>query len=223
MKSADRITITLLSEISMQSNLLKESLESNLDVTLDILPFSKFIPINNQSKKFCDVVIIDYPKMDEDTFLDYYELQSNYKSPWKEILINCPTDIHSSDLFKWHNLVAVFYVDSNVQSLVKGVSKVLDGEMWLSRRIAQEYIQHFRSCNSINTSRAYTKLTKREKQIIHLLTNGASNVQIADELFVSENTVKTHLHNIFKKINAKNRVQALLWANNNIGIEEKVS
>ena len=166
--------------------------------------------INSQNKKTCDVVIIDYSKMDEDTFVDYYEIQSRCQPPWKEVLINCPTGIDSSDLFKWHNLVAVFYVDNSVQSLVKGVSKVLEGEMWLSRKIAQDYIQYFRSNNAINTSRTYAKLTKREKQIIHLLTSGSSNVQIADELFVSENTVKTHLHNIFKKINAKNRVQALL-------------
>ncbi|HCH5920402.1 helix-turn-helix transcriptional regulator, partial [Vibrio parahaemolyticus] len=45
---------------------------------------------------------------------------------------------------------------------------------------------------------------------------GASNQQIAEQLFVSENTVKTHLHNIFKKIDVKNRVQALIWAKENI-------
>ncbi|TOO18680.1 helix-turn-helix transcriptional regulator, partial [Vibrio parahaemolyticus] len=48
------------------------------------------------------------------------------------------------------------------------------------------------------------------------LSMGASNQQIAEQLFVSENTVKTHLHNIFKKIDVKNRVQALIWAKENI-------
>jgi LuxR family transcriptional regulator of csgAB operon len=65
-------------------------------------------------------------------------------------------------------------------------------------------------------------LTKREQQIIKLLGDGASNTQIAEELFVSENTVKAHLHNTFKKIKVKNRVQALLWVKNNIASKEFV-
>ncbi|MEA7595362.1 LuxR C-terminal-related transcriptional regulator, partial [Salmonella enterica subsp. enterica serovar Virginia] len=42
---------------------------------------------------------------------------------------------------------------------------------------------------------------------------GASNNEIARSLFISENTVKTHLYNLFKKIAVKNRTQAVSWAN----------
>jgi ATP/maltotriose-dependent transcriptional regulator MalT len=41
---------------------------------------------------------------------------------------------------------------------------------------------------------------------------GASNTEIADSLFVSEHTVKSHLYNVFKKLNVKNRLQAVSWA-----------
>ncbi|NNN90913.1 helix-turn-helix transcriptional regulator, partial [Vibrio sp. 2-2(9)] len=72
-----------------------------------------------------------------------------------------------------------------------------------------------RHCKPINKS-VSAILTKREKQIITVLSMGASNQQIAEQLFVSENKVKTQLHNIFKKIDVKNRVQALIWAKENI-------
>ena len=52
-------------------------------------------------------------------------------------------------------------------------------------------------------------LTGREKEIIGLVAKGSTNKEIADELFISEETVKKHLQNIFKKLNAKNKIQAL--------------
>lgn len=45
---------------------------------------------------------------------------------------------------------------------------------------------------------------------------GASNIEIARLLFISENTVKTHLYNLFRKIAVKNRTQAVTWANENL-------
>jgi len=45
---------------------------------------------------------------------------------------------------------------------------------------------------------------------------GAKNEEIADELFISPNTVRTHIYNIFKKINVPNRLQAALWAAKNL-------
>jgi len=55
-------------------------------------------------------------------------------------------------------------------------------------------------------------LTSREKEVLKLVAQGANNIQIAEKLFVREVTVKTHLNSIFKKLNVKNRTQAVLLA-----------
>ena len=54
--------------------------------------------------------------------------------------------------------------------------------------------------------------TWREQGYITHLMTGASNTEIADSLFVSEHTIKSHLYNVFKKLNVKNRLQAVSWA-----------
>lgn len=55
-------------------------------------------------------------------------------------------------------------------------------------------------------------LTKREREILLLITGGMSNAAIASRLNISICTVKTHVYNIYKKIGVLNRVQASLWA-----------
>ena len=55
-------------------------------------------------------------------------------------------------------------------------------------------------------------LTQREKEILTLVSLGNSNSQVAQKLFVREVTVKTHLNNIYRKLNVDNRVQAVLLA-----------
>ena len=55
-------------------------------------------------------------------------------------------------------------------------------------------------------------LTAREKEILKMVSQGASNNDIAEKLFVREVTVKTHLNSIFKKLKVKNRTQAVLLA-----------
>ncbi|MEZ8825964.1 LuxR C-terminal-related transcriptional regulator [Vibrio sp. 10N.261.55.A7] len=216
MNDDQRTRVTLLSEVSMQANLLKQSLESNLDLYVDIVPFSSLSTNIDLKNSFHSIVLADYSHITEEDFSIYSQYRTQSLSNVKEVLINCPSLIESSALFKWRDLVGVFYIEDDISNFVKGMNRILLGEMWLSRKFAQDYIQHFRETRKHNSSRTMTQLTNREKQIIHLLGHGASNIQIADKLFVSENTVKTHLHNIFKKINAKNRLQALLWANNNI-------
>ncbi|MCF8104674.1 MAG: response regulator transcription factor [Desulfohalobiaceae bacterium] len=57
-------------------------------------------------------------------------------------------------------------------------------------------------------------LTSREEEILALIAAGKMNVEIAENLFISQSTVKTHVYNIFQKIHVQNRVQAALWAAN---------
>lgn len=54
-----------------------------------------------------------------------------------------------------------------------------------------------------------TQLSDREKEIAHLILNGISNQEIADTLFISISTVKTHVQRIFKKLNIQKRHQLL--------------
>ena len=56
------------------------------------------------------------------------------------------------------------------------------------------------------------KLTAREREILALLAAGGTNRNIAEALFISEKTVKTHLHSIFRKLNVTRRLQAGLHA-----------
>ena len=58
---------------------------------------------------------------------------------------------------------------------------------------------------------AEAKLTRREKEILIAIAAGATNSEIAAEYFISLNTVKSHIFNIYRKIEVKNRLEATLW------------
>ena len=64
------------------------------------------------------------------------------------------------------------------------------------------------------------KLTPREKEFIELIYSGKNNREIAETLFLSESTVKTHIYNIFRKMNVKNRVGVICIINGETGTSE---
>jgi DNA-binding NarL/FixJ family response regulator len=104
-----------------------------------------------------------------------------------------------------------FYQHEKLPMIMKGVDTLFRGEIWLSREILVK-------CVTDNTRKRFpsieTKagLTSREMEILALVSVGANNEEIADKLFISPHTVKTHLYHIFKKINVPSRLQAALWA-----------
>ena len=57
-----------------------------------------------------------------------------------------------------------------------------------------------------------TQISARERDVLRLLASGMSNQAIADSLIIGTNTVKMHLRNIYAKLNAHNRVQAIAQA-----------
>ncbi|MEJ7822698.1 MAG: LuxR C-terminal-related transcriptional regulator [Chitinophagaceae bacterium] len=61
----------------------------------------------------------------------------------------------------------------------------------------------------VNGLKKYTVLTKREKQILHHANEGLRNKEIAERLCISPGTVKKHFDNIFKKLQAGNKIKAL--------------
>jgi DNA-binding CsgD family transcriptional regulator len=108
-----------------------------------------------------------------------------------------------------------FYKQDPPELLVKGVSALFNEELWVSREIMTKAILENRD-KDIITIKDQTTLTPREIEILSFIAAGAKNDHIAEELFISPNTVKTHIYNIFKKINVPNRLQAALWAAKNL-------
>ncbi|MGF1903719.1 LuxR C-terminal-related transcriptional regulator [Aliivibrio salmonicida] len=156
------------------------------------------------------LVILDFKNQTEKKYKEYLSVITKYKLKVKEILFNVTNENITKNIMKYPSVVGVFYEKDNVDIISEGVRKIIDGEMWLSRKITNDLISIYRSKqNGILTSSV--SLTTREKEILKLLSLGASNIDIANTLFVSENTVKTHLHNVFKKLNVKNRLQAMIW------------
>ncbi|MGF1801064.1 LuxR C-terminal-related transcriptional regulator [Vibrio gigantis] len=209
----------LIAENNLQSTLLKESIEQK--VSLDIkLVSPERLSIKSLQALNLDLVVIDYPTMSKQYTAKYQELRDDIESDVHEILLNTPNDFTHSEMLKWQYLVGIFYASDTLDKLVTGFNCILQGEMWMSRKLIYQYISFYRGRQCAKTSPHYLKLTKREQQIIKLLGDGASNTQIADTLYVSENTVKAHLHNTFKKIKVKNRLQALIWVKNNVATNE---
>lgn len=106
-----------------------------------------------------------------------------------------------------------FYRDERLELILKGINSVAAGEVWVSRDVLVAC-----ALNQGNNGSSSGKdlLTNREIDVLLLVCVGKSNDEIAEELYISANTVRTHMQNIFKKINVPNRFQAALWASKNL-------
>jgi LuxR family transcriptional regulator of csgAB operon len=105
----------------------------------------------------------------------------------------------------------VFYKQDDADTLIKGIKAMMAGELWFSRKVASRLLWNSRH-NRHPREALTANLTQRETEILSQLALGCSNQHIADSLCISLHTVKTHLHNIYRKIGVDNRLQASLWA-----------
>ena len=102
----------------------------------------------------------------------------------------------------------------NPKRLVQVIQSVLDGAAWFDPAISHIVLQaatKSQTSNNIAPLKDYG-LTSRETQILKLITEGYSNNEIANELFVSINTTKAHVASILQKLEVDDRLQAALKA-----------
>jgi DNA-binding NarL/FixJ family response regulator len=98
----------------------------------------------------------------------------------------------------------------DLNTLLKAFEFIGRGELWISRHAATRAIEKLAQAASPNGATS-NELTSREWDILALLATGSRNKEIATALSVSENTVKTHLGAIYRKINVDCRLAATLY------------
>jgi two-component system, NarL family, response regulator LiaR len=108
---------------------------------------------------------------------------------------------------------AISYVlkDVDMEDLADAIRKAARGEAVLHPRVAERVIQEINGAKG-GVFNPFTELTNREMEVLRLIARGMSNSSIAEELFISENTVKGHVSNILSKLQLADRTQAAVYA-----------
>jgi NarL family two-component system response regulator LiaR len=133
-------------------------------------------------------------------------------SPRTQIVVL--TSFHDDSLvFPALKAGAISYIlkDMKMNKLGEAIIKAHNGEVILHPKVAARVLQNIRR-DSEDDNIIYTELTEREMDVLKLIANGYSNSQIAEELVISENTVKGHVSNILSKLHLADRTQAAVYA-----------
>lgn len=101
--------------------------------------------------------------------------------------------------------------DSKPEDLVDTIRKASRGETVLHPRVAARLVQEVQGARR-ETLNPFSELSDREMEILRLIASGISNREIADTLFISEKTVKSHVSNILSKLHLADRTQAAVYA-----------
>lgn len=107
--------------------------------------------------------------------------------------------------------------------LIKSIRKVHAGEIWLDSHTTAAVIRQFVSAEEVPPpsqtaaprERERSPLSQREREIVALVAQGFKNKEMAEKMFISEQTVKNHLHNIFDKLGVSDRLELALYAIHN--------
>jgi DNA-binding NarL/FixJ family response regulator len=107
----------------------------------------------------------------------------------------------------------VFYDYDPPHTIPKGIVAILNGDLWYSRKTMTKFVlEPKQSAGSSEDRYANDLLTFREREVLTLIASGLNSREVSEKLFISSHTVKTHIYNIYNKINVTNRLQATLWA-----------
>ena len=114
--------------------------------------------------------------------------------------------------------------------LIKAIRQVQRGEFWLDRNITAEVVRQFTDLPPAQSADTQMRdremrdrelkerdtrpsvLSRREREIVNLVTQGYRNKELAEKLAISEQTVKNHMHNIFEKLGVSDRLELALYA-----------
>lgn len=99
--------------------------------------------------------------------------------------------------------------DVSPDALTRSIRETAAGESTLSPFIAARMVKFIQRGGPEQARKPPANLTEREDEILRLIARGARDREIAEQLFISESTVKKHVQNVLRKLHARNRVEAV--------------
>jgi len=172
--------------------------------------------IASVKKKLPDVILMDIRMPIMDGITATKTLLEKY--PTMKIIML--TTFNDEDYIKQSlkaGAVGYLLKDLEAESLYRSIATAQAGLFQFSEGIGQQIIAQLNNesgtrADPTDTDISQYGLTNREIEVLRLIANGATNKEIAKELVISENTVKNHVSNIFSRLNARDRIQLVIFA-----------
>ncbi len=133
-------------------------------------------------------------------------------SPRSQIVVL--TSYHEDEhIFPALEAGAISYIlkDIDMDELAEAIRRAARAEVTLHPRVASRILQELQGSKREEVN-PFTDLTKREMEVLKLIAKGLNNREIAEQLVISEHTVKGHVSNIFSKLHLADRTQAAVYA-----------
>jgi len=141
----------------------------------------------------------------------------------RTVFINAQKNKYDEKKLLLLGLEGIFYLNDQLETILRGIKKLQKNERWFKREtmnnalndlLTQKDNSNLLTASSLQRPISLPSLTRRENTIIGLVSCGAKNQEIADQLHISPNTVKTHLYSIFRKTSSRNRIELISWTQN---------
>ena len=195
----------------------------NLEGTFDVVGIATTVTVGlNLIKKYQpDIVLLDMNMPDKDGLQGIMEI-GKLDMGTKVLALSGYDD--ADLIFRAMKLGAKGYVLKTMASaqLIYAIEEVLNGKIYLPMALSSRFFEYFQKSfreetakQESNEENLLSYLTQREEEVLELLTQGVTYKGVAAKLFISETTVKTHVNNIFQKLQVNDRTQAVLYAINN--------
>lgn len=201
-----------------------------LEGTFDVVGIATNVTVGiNLIKKYQpELVLVDMNMPDKDGLQGITEIEKCGVDT--KVLVLSGYD--DADLiFRAMKLGAKGYILKTMASaqLIYAIEEVLNGKIYLPLALSSRFFEYFQQSFREETAKSDAEdenllsyLTQREEEVLELLTQGITYKGVASKLFISETTVKTHVNNIFQKLQVNDRTQAVLYAINNGFLSKKV-
>lgn len=165
-----------------------------------------------ESNPDCDLVLLDLLMPGMDAFEGLTSIREN--SPQIPVVIVSAIE-NRQDVLQAIDMGALGYIpkSADTDEMLKAIRQVLDGEIYVPPGLLTGSAQprdEAANQTALPVARRFRSLTKRQREVVDLIGEGKTNAEIADELGLSESTVRLHVSTILDKLDVSNRTQVAL-------------
>jgi two-component system, NarL family, nitrate/nitrite response regulator NarL len=218
-KVRSRITVLIADDHAIFRDGLRKLLDSDDEIIIVGEANNGAECIEMLGKLKPDILLLDL-RMPEKNGLAVLEEVNFNTLPTRVILLTASGDDREVVCAMRLGARGVVLKESAIDLLVKSIHRVHAGEIWLDSRLTAEVINAFSASSKSGAHSEKPLLSDREMEVVQLIAQGFHNKEIGKKLFISEQTVKNHLRNIFDKLGVSDRLELALYAIHHCLIEK---